>query len=111
MFSLKPVLFIVVGFPLGATLLGLLQHEPVAGTARLVCCWLALVIAAFGLSLVAGAQSPIEARAIRPVNSEIGDSDESFHFVGLSGREIHAKIGDVAGFDAKHLYPFVIRKI
>ena len=35
----------------------------------------------------------------RPVNSEISNSDESFHCVLLTGREIHGKIGDVAGFN------------
>ena len=45
------------------------------------------------------------------VNSEIGHSDDSFHFVLLTGREVHDKIRDVAGFDTDHLYPFVIRKI
>jgi hypothetical protein len=45
------------------------------------------------------------------VNSEIGNSDESFHCVLLTGREIHRKIGDVAGFNTDHLPPFVIRKI
>ena len=35
-----------LGFPLVATLLGLLQHQPVAGAARLACCSLALMIAA-----------------------------------------------------------------
>ena len=45
------------------------------------------------------------------VNSEIGNSDYSFHCVCLAGRKIHGKIGDIAGFDADHLHPFVIRKI
>ena len=44
-------------------------------------------------------------------NSEIGDFDESFHFMLLPGREIHGKRADVAGFDTDHLLPFVIRKI
>ena len=42
---------------------------------------------------------------------KISHTDNSFHFVLLAGREIHGKIGDVAGFDADHLHPFVIRKI
>jgi hypothetical protein len=84
MFSLKCVLFPAFGFPL---------------------------VAAFGLSLVADAQSSIEARPNCLVNSEIGIFDESCHSVLLPGREVHAKIGDVAGFDANHLHPFVIRKI
>ena len=42
---------------------------------------------------------------------EIGNSDKSFHFVPLAGREINGKIGNVAGLDAEHLHPLVIRKI
>ena len=45
------------------------------------------------------------------LNSGIGHSDDSFHFVLLTGREVHGKIRNVAGFDTDHVPPFVIRKI
>jgi hypothetical protein len=44
-------------------------------------------------------------------NLGISNSDEDFHFVLLARREIHGKIGDIAGFETDHLHPFVIRKI
>jgi len=56
-------------------------------------------------------QSSIENPSNLSVDSEISHTDNSFHFVLLAGREIHGKIGDVAGFDADHLHPFIIRKI
>jgi hypothetical protein len=56
-------------------------------------------------------QSSIENSASRSVDSEIDYSDDSFHLVLLARGESHRKIGDVAGFDANHLHPFVIRKI
>ena len=55
---------------------------------------------------------PIQNCVLTPCeNSEIGDSDESFHFVFLAGREVDGKIGDVARFNADHLNPFVVSKI
>jgi uncharacterized membrane protein YjjP (DUF1212 family) len=50
---ISSVLFLVPGFPLVASLLDLLQHQTVAGIARLFYGILILLAAAFGLSLVA----------------------------------------------------------
>jgi len=50
---ISSVLFLVPGFPLVASLLDLLQHQTVAGVARLFYGMLILLAAAFGLSLVA----------------------------------------------------------
>ena len=50
---ISSVLFLVPGFPLVAALLDLLQHQMVAGIARLAYGFLLLLAAAFGLSLVA----------------------------------------------------------
>ena len=50
---ISSVLFLVPGFPLVAALLDLLQHQTVAGVARLFYGTLILLAAAFGLSLVA----------------------------------------------------------
>jgi uncharacterized membrane protein YjjP (DUF1212 family) len=50
---ISSVLFLVPGFPLVASLLDLLQHQTVAGVARLFYGTLLLLAAAFGLSLVA----------------------------------------------------------
>ncbi|MGZ3339287.1 MAG: threonine/serine ThrE exporter family protein [Reyranella sp.] len=50
---ISSVLFLVPGFPLVASLLDLLQHQTVAGVARLFYGILILLAAAFGLSLVA----------------------------------------------------------
>lgn len=52
---ISSALFLVPGFPLVAALLDLLQHQTVAGIARLAYGGLVLVAAAFGLSLVAAA--------------------------------------------------------
>ena len=63
---ISSVLFLVPGFPLVAALVDLLQHQTVAGIARLTYGGLVLVSAAFGLSLVslaaglpAGAPPPL----------------------------------------------------
>jgi len=56
-------------------------------------------------------QSSMENTPQLSMDSKISHTDNSFHFVLLAGREIHRKIGDVAGFDADHLHPFIIRKI
>ena len=45
------------------------------------------------------------------VRSEIDNSDYRPHFVLLTRREVYCKVGDVAGFDADHLHPFIIREI
>jgi uncharacterized membrane protein YjjP (DUF1212 family) len=50
---ISSVLFLVPGFPLVAALLDLLQHQMVAGIARLAYGMLVLLAAAFGLSIVA----------------------------------------------------------
>jgi uncharacterized membrane protein YjjP (DUF1212 family) len=50
---ISSVLFLVPGFPLVASLLDLLQHQTMAGVARLFYGTLILLAAAFGLSLVA----------------------------------------------------------
>ena len=50
---ISSVLFLVPGFPLVASLLDLLQHQTVAGMARLFYGTLILLAAAFGLSVVA----------------------------------------------------------
>jgi uncharacterized membrane protein YjjP (DUF1212 family) len=50
---ISSVLFLVPGFPLVASLLDLLQHQTMAGVARLFYGMLILLAAAFGLSLVA----------------------------------------------------------
>jgi len=50
---ISSVLFLVPGFPLVASLLDLLQHQTMAGVARLFYGILILLAAAFGLSLVA----------------------------------------------------------
>jgi uncharacterized membrane protein YjjP (DUF1212 family) len=50
---ISSVLFLVPGFPLVAALLDLLQHQTVAGIARLAYGTLILLAAAFGLSFVA----------------------------------------------------------
>jgi uncharacterized membrane protein YjjP (DUF1212 family) len=50
---ISSVLFLVPGFPLVAALLDLLQHQMVAGIARLTYGMLVLLAAAFGLSIVA----------------------------------------------------------
>jgi uncharacterized membrane protein YjjB (DUF3815 family) len=50
---ISSVLFLVPGFPLVASLLDLLQHQTMAGVARLYYGMLILLAAAFGLSLVA----------------------------------------------------------
>ena len=52
---ISSVLFLVPGFPLVASLLDLLQHQTVAGVARLFYGTLILLAASFGLSLVAAA--------------------------------------------------------
>jgi uncharacterized membrane protein YjjP (DUF1212 family) len=52
---ISSVLFLVPGFPLVAALLDLLQHQMVAGIARLAYGMLLLLAAAFGLSIVAAA--------------------------------------------------------
>jgi hypothetical protein len=44
-------------------------------------------------------------------DSEIHDPDVSPHLVLPARREIHREIGDIAGFDADHLDPLIIRKI
>jgi glucokinase len=50
-------------------------------------------------------------RSNRSENSEIHDSDDSSHLVLSARREIYGELGDVAGFNADHLDPLVIRKI
>src|SRR5262249_53975667 len=57
------------------------------------------------------ARLPVMSRSSRFKDLEIRNSNDSLHFVFPAWREIHGEIGDVAGFDADHLDPFVIRKV
>jgi uncharacterized membrane protein YjjP (DUF1212 family) len=68
---ISSVLFLVPGFPLVASLLDLLQHQTVAGVARLFYGMLILLAAAFGLSLVAAVAGLTSVPASAPHGVEL----------------------------------------
>jgi uncharacterized membrane protein YjjP (DUF1212 family) len=68
---ISSVLFLVPGFPLVASLLDLLQHQTVAGVARLFYGMLILLAAAFGLSLVAAVAGLTSVPASTPHGVEL----------------------------------------